>query len=209
MSLDLSRPIVCLITTGECEVSNYPAASQRLLEIAAAAIDAKVDLIQIREKRLSAKLIFELTQQVLRLTSGSQTKLVVNDRLDIALAAGADGVHLTSTSVPADIVRAHAPDGFLIGVSCHSIGEVAAATSGADFALYGPVFATPGKGDGVGLTNLKDVCNAAGSLPVLAIGGIDETNYREVTNAGAAGFAAIRALNDPASLENIIKELNT
>ena len=207
MSLDVSRPIVCLITTGECEAPNYADASRRILDITAAAVDARVDLIQVREKLLSAKLIFELTQHVVTRTRGSQTKVLVNDRLDIALAAGADGVHLTATSVPAQVVREHSPDGFLIGVSCHSIDEVAGAAAGADFALYGPVFASPGKGDGVGLTALDDVCKAVGNLPVLAIGGIDETNYHDVIGAGAAGFAAIRALNDRSSLQRVMKEI--
>lgn len=208
MSLDLSRPPVYLITTGECEASNFDDASRHILTIAAAAVDAGIDLIQIREKRLSGKLLFDLTQRLADMTRGSRTKLLVNDRLDIALAAGADGVHLTSTSVSARAVRPHVPEKFVIGVSCHSETEVAsAAADGADFGLYGPVFLSPGKGDGVGLAALKAVCTTAGNFPVIAIGGIDETNCRAAMTAGAAGIAAIRSLNNLTSMQGLLKEL--
>jgi len=205
VSLDVSRPIVCLITTGECDAANYIESSKRVLAIARAAVEAGVDLIQLREKRLTGKLLFELTQNVAEITSGSRTKLLVNDRLDIALAAGAGGVHLASTSVPVEAVRANVNDEFLIGVSCHSAEDIAGA-AGADFALYGPVFASPGKGDGVGIERLASVCASAGDLPVLAIGGIDEGNYTSVLDAGAAGFAAIRAMNAVGSMTRILND---
>jgi thiamine-phosphate pyrophosphorylase len=208
VSLDLSRPIVYLITQGECDGSNYVSAARQILAIAAAAVEAGVDLIQIREKQLSGKFLFDLTQNVAAITRASRTKLLVNDRLDIALAAGADGVHLASNSVRAAIVGAHVPDDFLIGVSCHSAEELAAAaTGGADFAMYGPVFASPRKGDGVGLKPLADVCISAGEFPMIAMGGIDARNYADVLQAGATGFAAIRALNEVGSMRRIMEEL--
>ena len=207
MSLDVSCPIVCLITTGECDAANYIESSKRILAIARAAVEAGVDLIQLREKRLTGKLLFDLAQHVVEITRGTSTKLLVNDRFDIALAAGADGVHLTSMSIPADVVRRHVDDRFLIGASCHSAEDVAgAAAGGADFTLFGPVFASPGKGDGVGIERLASVCASAGDLPVLAIGGIDEGNYMSVLDAGAAGFAAIRAMNAVGSMTRILND---
>jgi thiamine-phosphate pyrophosphorylase len=206
VSRDLARPTVYLITTGECRVENYSHTSGRILDIVRSAVDAGVDLIQLREKQLSAKLLFELTQNIVEITSGSRTKLLVNDRLDIALAAGADGVHLTSTAMPAEAVRAYVSDNFLIGVSCHSSDDIGdAAAGGADFALYGAVFASPGKGEGLGLEALSEVCRSR-QFPVVAVGGIDETNFRHVVDAGAIGFAAIRALNDVDSMRRIIND---
>lgn len=208
MTLDLPRPLICLITTGECEAANYPAIRQRIVDLVAAAVDAGVDLIQLREKNLCGKLLFELTQQLAKITHGARTKLLVNDRTDVALAAGADGVHLTSTSIRSDVVRAHVPEDFVVGVSCHSAeGIRAAATGDADFVLYGPVFASPGKGDGVGLEALAEACGTAGDLPVLAVGGIDVTNCRSAIEAGAAGVAAIRTLNDVDSMISFLGEL--
>ena len=206
MSLDLSRPLVYLITKGECDASNYAAASQQILDITRVAVESGVDLIQVREKRLGGRLLFELTQGVAAIVRGSGTKLLVNDRLDVAVATGADGVHLTSRSITAEVVRSHAPPNFLIGVSCHSHEDLSA-VAGADLALFGPVFASPGKGGGVGLKALADVCNDAKDLPIIAIGGIDTTNYHDILEAGAAGLAAIRALNDVDSLLRIMKEL--
>jgi thiamine-phosphate pyrophosphorylase len=208
VSLDLPVPLVYLITTGECDAKNYREASDRILQTVKAAVEWGVDLIQLREKSLPGKLLFDLAERVAEITSGSRTRLLVNDRLDIALASGADGVHLTSTSVAAKVIREQVGDSVLIGVSCHSLDEVADARAApADFALYGPVFASPGKVEGVGLDPLRNVCVAAEAFPVLAIGGIDETNYQDVLDTGAAGFAAIRALNDIDSMRHIMKEL--
>jgi thiamine-phosphate diphosphorylase len=208
VSRELSRPIVYLITTGECHAANFIESSKRILDIARAAVDAGVDLIQLREKQLSAKLLFELTQTVVAITRSSRTRLLVNDRLDIALAAGADGVHLTSSSMTAASVRPHVPDQFLVSVSCHSPADVAELEdASADVALFGPVFQSPGKGDGVGLESIRDICRMMRRIPILAVGGIDAGNYQSVLDAGAAGFAAIRALNDVKSKRRIMKEL--
>jgi thiamine-phosphate pyrophosphorylase len=204
VTLDLSRPLVYLITKGECESENYADASRQVLDIVSAAVRCGVDLIQIREKKLTGKLLFDLTQRAVELVGDSRTKVLVNDRVDIALAAGADGVHLTSRSVVADVVRSNVDDGFLIGVSCHTREDIAA-THGADFLLFGPVFASPGKGEGVGSEALRAAVESS-ELPVIGIGGIDETNYKEVVDAGAAGFAAIRALNDICSMRLIMEE---
>ncbi|HEV7700587.1 MAG TPA: thiamine phosphate synthase [Pyrinomonadaceae bacterium] len=208
MRLDLAQPIVYLITDGRCDATNFEDSSRRVVEIATAAVDSGVDLIQIREKRLTGKLLFELTRIVGRVTRDSPTRLLVNDRFDIAMMAHADGVHLTSASLPAATVREHTPAGFLIGVSTHTSSDILdASVQGADFAVFGPVFATPEKGDGVGLGALSEACAAGGDLPVLAIGGTDESNYRSVLDAGASGFAAIRAMNNIDPMRRIMQEL--
>jgi len=212
VTLDLAgplvRPLVYLITRGECESGNYIVTSRQILDIVSAAVDAGIDLIQIREKKLTGKLLFELTQRAAGITRDSTTRLLVNDRVDIALAAGVDGVHLTSSSISADVVRRHVSDDFVIGVSCHSVEDVrAAAEARADLALFGPVFPSPGKGKGMGRDALAEACRAAGHLPVLAIGGIDAANCRSVIEAGASGAAAIRALNDPDPMRHFLEGL--
>jgi len=167
------------------------------------AVAAGISLIQIREKQLSARSLCELTATAVSITKDSDTKLLVNDRSDIALAAGASGVHLTSASLPASVIRESFP-GLVIGVSTHSLDEtVNAVEQGADFVLYGPIFATPGKGNPVGLDDLRRVCEAVSPFPVIGIGGIDGSNYGSVIQSGARGFAAIRFLNDPANLRRL------
>jgi len=194
-------PIICLITDGTITNENFAIRSESVLALIRTAVDARISLIQIREKALSAKNLVRLTREVVDLARGSVTKILVNDRADIAAAAGADGVHLTESSLPADVVRSAFPD-LVIGVSTHSASSIiVGADRGADFALFGPVFATPGKERAQGLQALTDACLAAPGFPVLAIGGVDETNYKQVLAAGSAGFAAIRFLN---SVERLI-----
>jgi len=208
VSLDLPRPITYLITTGECDTSNFAHTSGRLLNVVRAAVDTGVQMIQIREKLLTGNLLSELAERVVEITRSSSSKLLINDRLDIALATGADGVHLTSTSLPVGVVRESCPDDFIVGLSVHTEDEALEAAAGrADFVLFGPVFPSPGKGNGVGLQALRDVCSSAGSLPVLAVGGIDESNARSVLDAGAAGFAAIRSLNDPEAMHRMSRSI--
>lgn len=161
---------------------------------AAAAFEAGVDWFQIREKCLSAKALYELVRRVtgIRPRAG---RVLVNTRADIALAAGADGVHLPANSPAPGGLRRIAPAGFQIGVSCHCAAEVAeAGRHGADYALFGPVFDTPSKrpfGPPQGLERLAEVCRQA-PLPVLALGGIGTTQAQQCLAAGAAGVAAIR-----------------
>jgi thiamine-phosphate pyrophosphorylase len=132
----------------------------------------------------------------------------VNDRIDIAMAAGADGVHLTSRSVPLDVVRRHVPKDFVIGVSTHSIDEVSAAKhGGADLAVLGPIFETPGKGEPIGVERLSKAVAAFPEFRLLGLGGVDESNYHEVLDAGASGFAAMRFLNNRQNLEKLSREL--
>ena len=163
-------------------------------------------MVQIREKQLTSIQLLDITSEAVATAAGSPTLVLVNERFDIAMAAGADGVHLRSDSMsPADI-RSVTPRGFVIGVSTHSAAEVVAARDGsADFAVLGPVFVTPGKSVPIGLDGLRKACELAGSFPILALGGIDASNAGSVIDAGAAGFAAIRFMNSGAGSEFVRK----
>lgn len=209
MSLDLANPIIYLITKGEATPADFYDATRQILDIVSVAVEENIPLIQIREKQLTAKLLFELTSKVVKITKGSATRVLVNDRADIAIAAGADGVHLTSRSLSAEIIRrTFMGSEFIIGVSTHNIDEAETAVAGsADLIVFGPVFDTPDKGAAVGLAKLGDVCDKLDPFPVIALGGVDRENYRSAIDAGAKGFAAIRSLNDADNLRAIAAEL--
>jgi thiamine-phosphate pyrophosphorylase len=170
-----------------------------LAAIIRSAAEAGVDWIQIREKDLEARPLAELVRGALAETRETGARILVNDRLDVALAAGAAGVHLGETSLPVEIVaewrRAANRKHFLIGVSCHSPdAALAAERGGADYVFFGPVFATPSKaafGPPQGIARLREVCLSV-KIPVLAIGGITAENAGNCLEAGAAGIAAIR-----------------
>jgi len=144
---------------------------------------------------LSARALYELTARAVEITRGSNTRLLVNDRVDIARAAGADGVHLTARSLPADVVRKICGPDFVIGVSTHSLAEARAARdAGADFLVFGPIFETESKrafGEPQGLVKLRDVTHELAEFPVLAIGGITHENSDACIAAGASGIAGI------------------
>ncbi len=155
--------------------------------------------IQIREKDLEGRALVELARFAIAETNAAAVRVFVNDRLDVALAAGAAGIHLGEKSLPlgevAEWRRSAGRSDFTIGVSCHSLESVRAAESGgADCVFFGPVYATPSKaafGEPQGIERLKEVC-AAVEIPVLAIGGITFKNASECIEQGAAGVAAIR-----------------
>ena len=206
MSLVSEKPITYLITRGEATSENFASAKQQILDIIALAVEEKVSLIQIREKHLTAPLLCELTESAVSVTRGSSTKVLVNDRADIAMACGADGVHLTSNSIPVNVIRSMVPADFLVGISSHSLDDaMAAAQDGADFAVLAPVFDTPGKGEPLGIDMLAEVCRATQPFSILALGGTNERNLAEVLRAGASGFAAIRAMNEPDRLKQLMR----
>ncbi|HBY62236.1 MAG TPA: thiamine phosphate synthase [Solibacterales bacterium] len=153
-----------------------------------------VDFVQIREKDLTAGALYDLVTAVLALPRPPGARILVNTRLDVALAAGAHGAHLPAGSPPPAVWRALAPPGFLLGVSCHTEEELRAAEGeGADYALYGPVFKPLSKDDGrppLGLDALAAGARAV-RIPVLALGGITVENASACAAAGAAGVAAI------------------
>jgi len=162
------------------------------------AVEAGVDLVQLRERDLEAGELAELAREMLSVARGSHTRVVVNERLDVALACRADGVHLRGDSVAVSAVRRVAPDGFVVGRSIHA-AEEAEAAAGADYLIAGTVFATPSK-DGahalIGLDGLRAIAQRA-PAPVLAIGGIDAASVADVARAGAAGCAAIGLFMGP------------
>jgi thiamine-phosphate pyrophosphorylase len=150
-----------------------------------------IELIQIRERHLTARDLQTLAGEVLRLPNPHGTRILINDRADVALATGASGVHLRGHSVAPSSIRAIAPAAFLVSVSCHSVEDVRrAADEGADIALLAPVYATPGKGQPLGLGPLNEAARAV-RIPVLALGGITEQRIPECMEAGAAGVAGI------------------
>jgi thiamine-phosphate pyrophosphorylase len=171
------------------------------------AVAAEIDLIQIREKNLSASVLYELARAACAITSDSATKLLINDRADVAASAGADGVHLTTRSLPTDVVRRAFGANFIIGVSTHSEGEVIAAQrDGADFAVFGPVFETNSKtqyGPPLGLKTLADVSSQVAPFPILALGGVTESLTRTCLNAGARGVAGISMFQESQRLLEI------
>jgi thiamine-phosphate pyrophosphorylase len=190
------RPITYLITKGDATPENFPEKRKEIVRTVAAAVAAGISMIQLREKRITARQLFELTAECAALISSDNVKLVVNGRADIAVAGGADGVHLPEDGIPIPYVRGSFPKPFLIGASVHSVQAAKAAKSdGADFALFGPVFDS-GEKKAKGIEELTQVRQVLGEFPVLAIGGINETNYGKVVEAGAAGYASIRYLND-------------
>ncbi len=154
-------------------------------------------------------MLYELATRAASLTRGTPTRLLINDRADIARAAGADGVHLTSSSLAPAIIRRAFGTSFLIGVSTHSLGEAQSARDGgADFAVFGPVFETPSKrayGSPVGLASLSAAARAVAPFPLVALGGLTLQNAHEVFRGGAQGVAAIRMFSDAEELAVIVR----
>ena len=199
-----------------------------LLDVVKAALEGGVGLIQLREKDLSGKELFDLARDMRKLTTVYGAKLLINDRVDIAIVAGADGVHLGQKSIPAaDARRALSMTGTvpilrhdeslsvnrdspLIGVSTHSLEEALQAQSdGADFITFGPVYLTPSKavyGEPVGIDKLRKVAKAV-SIPIYALGGIKRDNIGEVLRAGAYGVAMISAITAAADVKDATKSM--
>jgi thiamine-phosphate pyrophosphorylase len=177
-----------------CWITNRAlfASIDELLDCAARVGCAGVEMIQVREKDLAARDLYDLVRRFLAVCP--RTRIIVNSRLDVALAAGAHGVHLPGCSPAPAALRAICPPGFLIGVSCHSIEELKAAErEGADYAMLAPVFKPISKSQALpplGLDVLRRGC-ASVSIPVHALGGITAANAGACIEAGAAGVAGI------------------
>jgi thiamine-phosphate pyrophosphorylase len=177
----------------------------------AEAIAAGLDWVQIREKDLSARRLLAVAEAAVKVArQQGRTRVMVNDRLDVALAAKAHGVHLGAHSMPADLVRRLAPRDFVVGVSCHSLEESRAAqAAGADYILLGPIFATPSKlayGPPLGLAKLREVTLLV-TLPVFALGGITIDRVASCLENGAAGIAGIRIFQDCDSVRELVRGL--
>jgi thiamine-phosphate pyrophosphorylase len=207
-----NKPIVCYVTdrkslTGD---RNEAALTSTILQNIQIALAAGVDWIQVREKDLPGGQLLDLARRVVHLStvevaqSRRPVRIIVSDRLDVALVAGAHGVHLGRESALArEVVRwcraGNAPEGFVIGVSCHSVKEAREAENAkAGYIFFGPVFETPSKqpfGAPQGIETLAEVCRAV-PMPVVAIGGVNKQNAASCIGAGAAGIAAIRMFQE-------------
>ena len=217
-----SKPLLCYVTDRHSlRVANSTDSIEALMRKIAEVAAAGVDWVQIREKDLTARELASLTEKSLRIAARSfakssfPTRVLVNDRLDVAIAERAGGVHLgeNSLSIGAakQLIRSAPPtqargESFLAGVSCHSLEAAEVAQrDGADYIFFGPIFATPSKGrfgPPQGAERLGQVCRAV-SIPVLAIGGIALENVAACLSAGAAGVAAIRLFQEAADLDSL------
>jgi thiamine-phosphate pyrophosphorylase len=219
-------PLLCYVTDRRHLPEANPSEplaplTRKIEEIAAAGID----WVQIREKDLPAAELASLTRQALHIAAKYSakpcaTRILVNDRLDVAIAERAGGVHLAEKSLPVaeakrlveSAQRKQAVDeSFLIGASCHSLEAAQAAQrDGADYIFFGPIFATPSKaafGEPQGMARLAQICRAV-AVPVLAIGGITIENAASCIPAGAAGIAAIRLFQDAVDPHSTIRSLH-
>jgi thiamine-phosphate pyrophosphorylase len=214
--------ILCYVTDRRMlRVENPADASGELLRKIEAAASAGIDWIQIREKDLSGEECAALTRKALQhaanatLGRACPTRMLVNDRLDVALSEDAGGVHLGENSLPVGEARrltnsCRPAKDFLIGVSCHSLDDAEAAErSGADYIFFGPVFATPSKaayGAPQGVARLAEVCRSV-SLPVLAIGGVTLENATSCLASGATGIAAIHLFQNAQDVNSLVQAL--
>lgn len=179
-----------------------------LTEVIGAVCRGGVKAIQLREKDLPAKSIFNLAREIQQICKKTGVKLMINDRFDIARAISADGVQLTSKSLPVKIVRKHLSASQLVGVSTHSLDEAKQAEdSGADFVLFGPVYHTPSKatyGDPQGLTKLQEITKSV-SIPVFAVGGMTPGKAKECGESGAFGVAVISSVMSTQNISATLK----
>ena len=206
----VEKPFIYLITEGKAAPDDFFRAKSEILKFVKLAVDAKIFFVQIREKQLPARMVYELAAEAARIAQNSKTKILVNDRADIALAALADGVHLTARSLSAAVIRRSFPPDFIVGVSTHTFEEAEnARRQAADFITFSPIFPTPEKekygAPPQGLEKLREICERLKPFPVFALGGIDQDNYKSVLQAGASGFAAIRFLNDTEKLREFTR----
>jgi len=189
-------PVLCLITDRRRWGALW---EQRLLEQVRAASRAGVHLVQVREPDLDGRALTALVRACLAAVQATPTRILVNERIDVALVAGAHGVHLRSTSVPTPRARELCPRPLLVGRSVHSGDDLSLAGEEADYLLFGTVFPTgskPGQG-AAGLNALRRGVRAA-PVPVLAVGGVIPERMAEILATGASGVAAISAFHDPA-----------
>jgi len=181
-----------------------------LLWVLQQALDGGVKGIQLREKDLVGRELFFLAEAARKLTQRYHALLLINDRIDIALAVDADGVHLSTASIPIESARALLGRQQLLGASTHSLEEAQEAErNGADFVVFGPVYFTPSKasyGSPQGLAALKKVVEKL-SLPIYAIGGIKLENIADTRRTGVRGVALISAVMSAADPENATKEI--
>lgn len=203
-----------MITDGGARDATVSATVTRYREVVAA-IRATTDAtvwLQLREKDLDSARILELAKAMVETCAGFDVRVLINDRIDVAVLSGADGVHLPESGVSITDARSILSAGKLVAVSCHSIqGVKAAATAGADAVVFGPVFATPSKrafGQPQGLSALRDAVAAANDVAVLGLGGVESAaQFAAVRAAGAQGVAGIRVFATAPSARTISEAL--
>lgn len=208
----LSSQIDLMVITDRAKTRGRP-----LADVVASALDGGARWFQLREKDMAAGKLTALAEELRALTAERGAHLIINDRADVALAVGADGVHLPARGLPPAIARRIVGEEMLVGVSTHSLAEArqAAEAGGADYIFFGPLFYTPSKaayGPPVGLEALQEVAAALGtSVPVIGLGGVKPGNVAEVLAHGACGVALISAViaaDDPAeAARGILSEM--
>lgn len=204
MPLSRSRNLICLVTDRHRLPGDVADDStmDRLVDLVGAAGRAGIDVIQIRERDLEAGDLTKLVRRCVSAVAGTRSLVVVNDRADVAVAAGAHGVHLRSDSIEGARIRRLVPSGFILGRSVHSVEEARAAAhaGGLDYLILGTLFPTSSKGAHHRLTTMTGLAGACAvaPIPILAIGGITIERTEEVARMGAAGIAAISLFVPPA-----------
>ncbi len=189
--MTLTFPQIYPITDRELPGLSHPEQVQKL-------VDAGARVIQIRDKTASARDLYEAVCQSLEIARPAGAKIIVNDRVDVALAARADGVHVGRDDLPAEKARAVLGPEAIIGVSTHTIGQVSEARQlPVAYIAFGPMYSTATKSDTepeVGLDLLRSACKLASPIPIVAIGGINKHNIAAVLSTGAASAAVISAI---------------
>ena len=205
--------MICLVTD-RSRLSAGADSIDRLVDLVAAAGRAGIDLVQVRERDLGARALTALVARCVEALEGTSTKVVVNDRADVAVAARGDGVHLRSDSIAAPAVRPLLHEGALIGRSVHSVAETAAiaGAGGVDYYVFGSVYQSASKAPGhplAGLDEFSAAARAAAGNPMFAIGGMTVERAAEVARRGAAGIAAIGLFVPPrgASAEKHVRTI--
>jgi thiamine-phosphate pyrophosphorylase len=192
--------MICLVT----DRRRFPDADDnldRLVDLVAAAAGAGIELIQIRERDLDARRLTALVKRCVAVTERTPTKVLVNDRADVAVAAGAEGVHLRGDSMSAEAARSFLGEGAIIGRSVHSADEAGAvaSTGAVDLLIFGTLYASASKSAAHPVATLAELAAACRvGIPVLAIGGITVARAAEAARAGAAGVAGIGLFVPPA-----------
>jgi thiamine-phosphate pyrophosphorylase len=182
------------------------------VEIARKVAEGGADVIQLRDKARTGKDMLSIAVQIREIARSSGVTFIINDRLDLAMASDADGVHLGQEDLPVPFARRVSPRGFIIGTSVRTVQEaLIAETEGADYVALSPIFDTPTKSDagpGKGLERLKEIKSAV-SIPVIAVGGIGRGNVRQVMDAGADGVVVISAIVGQKDIAKATAELRS